>query len=210
MSTLPLLPTVTHDALSVHSIISRDDDAALKEFWADHFRLPSSESSRAFLSAILASAVSAGAIRCAGAALLHGADPDFCLAENGGSSLLQVAALQGNSSMVSVSNAWSIRCSFFSQVRLLLQFGANRLAAHHACSTTATQCQDHPQLPLELLSSDSRVYPCDVRVPLTYNCDVSSTFSAITSVENTEDDAKQQVSHHVHNPLYICQIVDES
>jgi hypothetical protein len=104
MTTLPLPSNVSHDAPLVLSTIARDDDSALKQFCAEHFRLPSSESSRLFLSPILASAVSAGAIRCAGVALLHGADPDFCSTENGRSSLLQVAALRGDAAMVMSSH----------------------------------------------------------------------------------------------------------
>jgi hypothetical protein len=101
MSTLQLLSNVSHGMPSILQTFARDDDAGLKDFCAEQFRLPSTESSRAFLSQILVHAVSAGAIRCAGAALLHGADPDFCLSEDGGSSLLQVAAMQGNIAMVS-------------------------------------------------------------------------------------------------------------
>jgi hypothetical protein len=113
MNPSPLLSIVSIDAPSVLSIIARDDEVALKQFCAEHFRLPSSESSRAFLSPILASAVSAGAIRCAGAALLHGADPDFCSTQDGRTSLLQVAASQCSDAMVSHPDFRTLGCSFF-------------------------------------------------------------------------------------------------
>jgi hypothetical protein len=113
MNSSPFLSNVSIDAPSVLSIIARDDEVALKQFCAEHFRLPSSESSRAFLSPILASAVSAGAIRCAGAALLHGADPDFCSTQDGRTSLLQVAAIQCSDAMVSHSDFRTPGCSFF-------------------------------------------------------------------------------------------------
>jgi hypothetical protein len=92
---------VSHDALSLPQIIARDDDAALKQACQQIILLPSSHYSREFLSPILASAVSAGAIRIAGFALLHGADPNYRLAENSGATLLHIAASQRDEAMVS-------------------------------------------------------------------------------------------------------------
>jgi hypothetical protein len=102
-----------------------------------------------------------------------------------------------------------LRCSFFLQVRLLLQFGANRAGAYDACLTAANQSQDHVMPSLDLLNSGSRLYPCDVRVSPTHPCGSAPAFSAVNpQVENVEDDAKQQVSHHLHSPL-SCQLMDE-
>jgi hypothetical protein len=109
---------------SLGSIIHRDDDVALRQSCKEHFLLPSSEASRAFLSPILADAVIAGAIRCAGAVLLHGADPDFHVTEHGCASVLQVAASQRNNEMV------SDRDSEF----ILAQFSADKV-------TTAVWCR---------------------------------------------------------------------
>jgi hypothetical protein len=101
MSHLLLPSSDSLDAQPFLIIISRDDDVALKQSCKEHFLLPSSEVSRALLSPILAAAVSAGAIRCAGAALLHGADPDFRAAEHGGASMLHIAACRSDDAMVS-------------------------------------------------------------------------------------------------------------
>ena len=105
--------TVGLDAHPFLTIISRDDDVALKQSCAEHFTLPSSEASRAFLSPLLAAAVSAGAIRCAGAVLLHGADPDFCITEHASASLLQIAASKCDGAMVSDAQCWALLCSIF-------------------------------------------------------------------------------------------------
>ncbi len=100
MSLIQLPASVSLDAHPLLTIISRDDDVALKQSCTEHFLLPSSETSRAFLSPLLATAVSAGAIRCAGAVLLHGADPDLRVAEHGCASMLQVAASKRDDAMV--------------------------------------------------------------------------------------------------------------
>jgi hypothetical protein len=103
MSSLLIRINGSSDANHIIPIIQRDDDVTLKQSYKEHFLIPSSETSRASLSPILAIAVSTGAIRCAGAALLHGADPDFLAADLGGASLLNVAAFQHNDAMVSCS-----------------------------------------------------------------------------------------------------------
>ena len=92
---------ISHDAHDLPHIIARDDDAALRQACQQHLLLPSSHSSREFLSPILASAVSAAAIRIAGLLLLHGADPNFRVAEHSGATLLHVAASQRDEAMVS-------------------------------------------------------------------------------------------------------------
>jgi len=98
-----VLPSkVDSDAhLKILPIIGCDDASALKQSCKEHFVLPSTEASRAFLSPILASSVAAGAIQCASAVLLFGAHPNFQAADQGGATLLHLAASRRDEAMVS-------------------------------------------------------------------------------------------------------------
>ena len=99
-----LLPSnVGVGAHSILAIIARDDASALKQSCTQCFLLPSTEASRASLAPILACAVTTGAVQCAGAALLHGADPNLKLAEQAGATLLHVAASRRDEATVSNS-----------------------------------------------------------------------------------------------------------
>jgi hypothetical protein len=85
----------------------------------------------------------------------------------------------------------------FQQIRLLLQFGANRASVNFVDSS--------PSFPDQaLLSSNSRVYPSDSRVSSEACSSGSVPVSAVSCQnENPEEDAKHQVLHHVfHRPLF--------
>jgi hypothetical protein len=83
----------------------------------------------------------------------------------------------------------------FQQVRLLLQFGANKAAVDDAACLPAPTQDD--ALPLTaLLSSNSRVYPCDhwlsSEADSSLGCGVAAA-AASSQLEKPEEDAKQQV-----------------
>lgn len=87
----------------------------------------------------------------------------------------------------------------FQQIRLLLQFGANRASVNIVDSSPTASSPDQA-----LLSSSSRVYPSDSPVSSEACSSGSVPVSAVACQnENPEEDAKQQVLHHVfHWPLF--------
>jgi len=82
------------------------------------------------------------------------------------------------------------------QVRLLLQFGANKAAVDDAGCLPGARPQDDALPPMALLSTNSRVYPCDHRVSSEgqSSASVSAAAAAASQLEMREDDAKQQVA----------------
>ena len=83
------------------------------------------------------------------------------------------------------------------QVRLLLQFGANKAAVDDAGCLPGARLQDDALPPMALLSTSSRVYPCDHWLSSEghSSASVSAAAAAASSQsEMREDDAKQQVA----------------